>query len=262
MTDADRIAGFAVDLAAICGRIALEHFRGGDGDRSKRDDSYDPVTAADIAIERRVRAAVRETFPTHGVIGEELPDERDDADECWVVDPIDGTRGFVLGLPTWGILIGHLRHGRPVFGLMYQPLADDLVYGDARGAYLERAGRARRLSVAPTAALADAHLCCTHPDMFERDGTKAAFLRLAGKVRSVRYGTDCYGYASLALGGTHIVAEGGLKPCDVLPLIPIVEAAGGTICDWRGGSAVGATEVVAAASPELARAALAALDGA
>lgn len=255
------VGEFARGIGREAGAIALRYFRSGITAASKADTEFDPVTAADLAIERHLRDAIRSRYPTHGIVGEELPDEAADARECWVIDPIDGTRGFVLGLPTWGVLIALMSGGRPVLGLMYQPLTDDLVYGDGDGAFIERAGGRRPLAVRSAPTLEEAQLCCTTPAMFDGPRDAAAFARLAARVRAVRYGTDCYGYASLALGGAQLVVEGGLKPCDVIPLIPIVEGAGGLVRNWKGGTALGAREVVAAADQSLLEAALATLAG-
>ena len=259
MTDLAGIGAFACELGREAGALALRYFRTGLAAASKTEAGFDPVTAADLAIERHLREAIRRRYPTHGIVGEELPDESADASHCWVIDPIDGTRGFVLGLPTWGILLGLMQGGRPVLGLMYQPLTDDLVYGDGNETFIERAGARRPLAVQPASDLAQAQLCCTHPAMFEEPADAAAFARLATRVRAVRYGTDCYGYASLALGGAQLVVEGGLKPCDVIPLIPIVEGAGGLVRSWAGQTGLGARKIVAAADAGLLDATLAVL---
>lgn len=251
----DEFVQAAIAIAEAAGEVALRYFRTSLDASNKQATGFDPVTAADIDIEMMVRERLRRRFPTHRIIGEELPEDPGEADACWVVDPIDGTRGFLLGLPTWGILLGFLQAGRPALGLMYQPLTGDLFYGSAAGSFLRRSGVSTPIRCAPSRELAKATLCCTHPDMFAAPGDAQGFIALTKGVRSVRYGTDCWGYASLAMGGADLVFEADLKPCDVIPLIPIVEGAGGCIQAIDGGSAVGATKVVAATDKDLALAA-------
>lgn len=256
------VSEFARLVARAAGDVALQYFRGSLDPRNKASVGFDPVTAADIEIEMLVRERIRRHFPTHRVIGEELPEDPGSSEYCWIIDPIDGTRGFLLGLPTWGILMGLVRGDTPLFGLMYQPLSDDMFVGTRERSWHYRGERSTRLTCADDRPLAEATLCCTHPDMFAGELAEKGFKRLSGQVRSVRYGTDCWGYASLAMAGADLVFEADLKPCDVAPLIPIVEGAGGTILAIDGGSALGAPAVVAATSAALANEALRVYGGA
>ncbi len=250
------ISEFARVVARAAGDVALQYFRGSLDPRNKASVGFDPVTAADIEIEMLVRERIRRHYPTHRVIGEELPEDPGSSEYCWIIDPIDGTRGFLLGLPTWGILMGLMHGETPIFGLMYQPLCDDMFVGTRERSWHYRGDRSTRLTCADARPLAEATLCCTHPDMFADEAARSGFERLNREVRSVRFGTDCWGYASLAMGGADIVFEADLKPCDVAPLIPIVEGAVGMIQALDGGPALGAPAVVAATSPALANEAL------
>lgn len=247
-----KLLDLAIAICEAAGEVALGYFRTPVTACNKRDDGFDPVTAADIDIEMLVRERIRREFPTHRIVGEELPEDPGDTAACWVVDPIDGTRGFLLGLPTWGILLGFIRSGAPHLGVMYQPLTGDLIFGSPEGSFIKRSGQFTPIQCAPPKHLAAGTLCTTHPDMFASAEDAAGFAALTHAVLSVRYGTDCWGYASLAMGGADLVFEADLKPCDVIPLIPIVEGAGGVIQALDGGTAVGASQVVAATHASLA----------
>ena len=177
---------------------------------------------------------------------------------CWVVDPIDGTRAFITGMPLWGTLIA-LNDGREAtLGLLDQPVLGERYVGRRDGAFLHARGSVRRLRARSGRTLAQASLCCTTPDMFDAD-ERAAFERLAAAARLVRYGGDCYAYAQLAAGHVDLVVESDLKPWDVQALVPLVRGAGGLVSDWSGGAAEAGGQIVAAGSPALHAEAMAVL---
>jgi histidinol phosphatase-like enzyme (inositol monophosphatase family) len=244
---------FAHELADAAGRAILPHFRRRmTVDNKASDGGYDPVTAADRAAERIVRKLVRGRFPDHGFEGEEYGNEALEARFRWVVDPIDGTRAFVLGLPVWGTLIGLTRDGEPVLGLMDQPFTRERFWADGRGAYWrDPDGRRRKLRTRASPSLAEAMMTTTHPDLFAAGAERRGFETIKSRVRACRYGGDCYTYCLLAAGHIDLIVEAGLKPYDVTALVPIVERAGGVMTTWDGAPASRGGRIVAAGDPRL-----------
>lgn len=252
---------FAVHLSQIAAGEILEHFRASfDIDNKAAGDAYDPVTIADRNAEAAIRREIRRVYPDHGILGEEHGFEPGSSPYTWVLDPIDGTRAFVLGQLHWGTLIALNDGLRPILGLMHQPFTRETFIGSALGGELRHADRVRRLATRQTTRLKDAVICATDPSMFTAPERRAAFDRIAPRARSVRYGGDCYTPCLVAAGHADLVIEVGMKAWDVQPLIPIVESAGGVISDWRGESAVNAYAVVIASNRELHAEAIAALD--
>jgi myo-inositol-1(or 4)-monophosphatase len=245
MTAVD-FAAFVDQLAAASGDAILPFFRTSLGVEDKGAGAgFDPVTAADKAGESVMRAMIRKTFPEHGLIGEEHGDQATDAEYVWVLDPIDGTRSFILGLPVWGTLIGLTRRGRPCFGLMHQPFVGETFSGDGASAQYRGRGGTRRLRARACARLEDAMLMATCPTMFDAE-ERARFDAVSAATRQTRWGGDCYAYAMVAAGHLDLVVEANLKPYDVVALIPIVEGAGGVITTWEGGPATDGGRIVAA----------------
>ena len=193
-----------------------------------------PVTEADRAAESAIRERIAERYPEHGVIGEEFGSERVDAEWVWVIDPIDGTGAFISGLPTFGTLIGLLRGGVPLLGILDQPVLAERWCGvDEPGVLRRSTHNAQVIHTNMHAELGSAITFATSPDMFTGDA-QGAWQRLADGVERVRYGVDCYAYGLLALGCIDIVCEAHLKPWDYLALAPIVQGAGGRMTDWDG----------------------------
>jgi myo-inositol-1(or 4)-monophosphatase len=265
---ADEIAavvGFANELADAAGAVILPHFRSQLAVENKAGAAaFDPVTAADRGAEAAMRALIRSRFPSHGILGEEFGAQPGD-DATWVLDPVDGTRGFITGLPTWGTLIGLQVGERPLVGVMDQPFVRDRFVASPLGAELRSIGpdgavRHVPLRVRPCASLNEAVLSTTSPDLFagaERD----AFTTVREQVRLTRYGGDCYAYSLLALGLIDVVVESGLQPYDIVALIPIIERAGGVVTSWDGRSPVRGGRIVAAGDRRVHDAALRALSG-
>ncbi|WP_375465745.1 histidinol-phosphatase [uncultured Methylobacterium sp.] len=249
---------FMDDLADASGRAILPFFRAQFAldDKARGAAPFDPVTEADRAAELVLRKMIRETFPAHGILGEEFGSERMDAEYVWVLDPIDGTRSFISGLPTWGTLVGLTRNGGAVRGLMHQPYLGERFSGDGRSARLRGPRGERTLRTRRCASLAAAMLATTDPRLFSEGDEAERFRAVEAQVRMSRYGTDCYAYCMLAAGQIDLVIEAGLKPYDIVALIPIVEGAGGTITGWDGGPATAGGRVVAAGDPRLHAAAL------
>lgn len=242
-------------IAEAAAAETLPRFRAQGAVSNKLAAGFDPVTEADQQAEKAIRAVINAEFPDHGILGEEFGAENEGSRCVWVIDPIDGTRSFISGVPLWGTLVGLTVDGDAVAGMMAQPFVGELFYATDAGAFYEGPRGNGVLATRPTRRIADATLCTTTPALF-KDGRRTAFDRLEASVRLSRYGTDCYAYCMLAAGHVDLVVEVGLQSYDIVALIPIIERAGGKITDWRGGPAEAGGEIVAAATPELHAAAL------
>ncbi|HWL06380.1 MAG TPA: histidinol-phosphatase [Xanthobacteraceae bacterium] len=254
-------SSFVDELASASGDTILPFFRTSLAVENKNAGDFDPVTAADRASENAMRALIRRTFPDHGIIGEEYGNERSDAEYVWVLDPIDGTKSFVGGMPAWGTLIGLLRFGEPVFGMMHQPFTRERFTGDGAAAHYRGPAGERDMRVRTCHSLSDAALYTTSPRLMQAD-ERAAFATVEDAVRLSRYGGDCYAYCMLAAGHIDLVIETGLKPYDIMALIPIIAGAGGIITDWDNRPAQNGGRIVAAGDARVHRAALEMLNSA
>ena len=254
-------SAFLNELAAISGETILPFFRTALSVSDKsRSGSFDPVTAADHAAETAMRSLISRNFPNHGIIGEEYGSHHADAEYVWVLDPIDGTKSFISGMPAWGTLIGLLRNGEPVYGMMNQPFTRERFSGDGGAAHYGGPAGERALMVRPCESLAEAVLFTTSPRLMNA-ADRPAFERVEEKVRLSRYGGDCYAYCMLAAGHVDLVIETELKPYDVLPLVPIIQGAGGVITSWDGGTPNGGGRVIAAGDKRVHAAAMELLKG-
>jgi myo-inositol-1(or 4)-monophosphatase len=260
MTAVD-FAAFVDQLADAAGEAILPFFRTSLAVEDKsRGGAFDPVTAADRAAEAAMRALIRDKFPEHGVIGEEFGAERTDAEYVWVLDPIDGTKSFISGMPAWGTLIALTRFGEPVFGMMHQPFIGERFSGDGGAARYRGPRGARDLHVRPCPNLGEALLFTTSP-LLMNESDRRLFARVEEVARLSRYGGDCYAYCMLAAGHVDLVIETELKPHDIIPLIPIVRGAGGVMTDWEGNGPEQGGRVVVAGDPRVHEAALRVLAG-
>jgi inositol-phosphate phosphatase/L-galactose 1-phosphate phosphatase/histidinol-phosphatase len=224
------------------------------------DDKSDrsPVTVADREAEAAMRRLIEARFPDHGILGEEHGSVRAEAEHLWVLDPIDGTKSFISGIPLFGTLIALLHRGQPVLGVIDQPILGER--------WLGAAGRPTTLNGAPVQtrscpSLAAATLFSTAPDSMFASFEAEGFARLRRAVKLMRTGADCYAYAQLASGFIDLVVEGQLKPYDYCALVPVIEGAGGVITDWQGAPLGLASDgkVLACGDPTLAAAARARL---
>jgi histidinol-phosphatase len=254
-------AAFVDELATASGEAILPFFRTSLGVEDKSvSGRFDPVTAADRAAEVAIRTLIREHFPDHGVVGEEYGNERTDAEYVWVIDPIDGTKSFISGMPAWGSLIALTRNREPVYGMMHQPFIRERFTGDGGAARYRGPAGDRALMVRACERLQDAVLFTTSP-LLMNAADRAAYARVEAAVRLPRYGGDCYAYCMLAAGHVDLVIEASLKAHDIVALIPIVTGAGGIITDWDGGSASRGGRIVAAGDKRVHEAALRLLNG-
>jgi inositol-phosphate phosphatase / L-galactose 1-phosphate phosphatase / histidinol-phosphatase len=224
----DSFLALAAELADAAGAAIRPYFRTALTVDDKADLS--PVTAADRAAEAAMRRLIAARFPEHGIIGEEYGRERDDAEYVWVLDPIDGTKSFISGVPLFGTLIALAQGGRPILGVIDQPISRERWVG-AAGRETTHNGRPARCR--PCTGIAAATVFATTPAMFE-GADSAAFARVAGAAKLVRFGADCYAYGLVALGFVDVVIEASLKTYDFGAMLPIVEGAGGVATDWQG----------------------------
>jgi myo-inositol-1(or 4)-monophosphatase len=238
---------FLHELCDAAAAETLPRFRAGMAVDNKEAEGFDPVTQADRAAEAAIRALILERYPLHGIVGEEEDAVRPDADYCWIIDPIDGTRSFICGLPSWGTLIGLQHRGRPVAGVMSQPFTGERYVGHGGGAFLVRNGGRVPLSTRGTTRLADALMMTTTPFLFDEDDI-GRYRSVEAACRLTRYGYDCYAYAMVAAGQIDLVVESSLKSYDIAPLIPVIEAAGGIVTTWDGGDARDGGRILAAAN--------------
>ena len=254
-------------LADLARKETLAAFRpaGGISADNKRAEGFDPVTAADRAAEAAMRALIEAERPEDGIHGEEFGIKRGSSGLTWVLDPIDGTRGYMSGTPTWGVLIALAREeaagpGAPLLGVIDQPYIGERFWGGFGSAgSLGPLGEAA-LATRPARKLSEATLFSTFPEV----GTPAegaAFARLSQAAQLTRYGMDCYAYALVAAGQIDLVVEAGLQAYDVAAPIAVIEAAGGLVTDWQGGPAHRGGQVIAAANRDIHAEAMALLNG-
>jgi histidinol phosphatase-like enzyme (inositol monophosphatase family) len=244
---------FAHATARSAGDVVLRHFRRPiDVENKDRVGGYDPVTVADLAAETVIRDAISAAYPTHGLFGEEQGRIAGADPRTWVIDPIDGTRSFMIGQLSWGILIALNDGERPVVGVAYQPFVGEAFVAHAGGLSQWRRGSERRaLTTRRCARIEDAIVVTTDPRHFGPAREAAAYAAVTRNARLVRYGGDCYCYTQLAMGLCDVVIETGLGPWDIQALVPLIESAGGVITDWRGGPCHGGGDVLACGDAKL-----------
>ncbi|WP_137043431.1 histidinol-phosphatase [Pseudolabrys sp. FHR47] len=247
--------GFVDKLAAASGDTIMPFFRSALTVENKKAGGFDPVTAADRAAEEAMRDMIRKAFPEHGILGEEYGSEANDAEYVWVLDPIDGTKSFISGMVAWGTLIGLMRFGEPVYGMMHQPFTRERFSGDNGAALYRGPGGNRSLNARACTGLDDALMFTTSP-LLMKEADRAQFRKVEDKVKLSRYGGDCYAYCMLAAGQIDLVIETELKPYDIVALIPIIQGAGGIITTWEGAPAQGGGRVVVAGDKRVHEAAL------
>jgi len=253
---------FLNQLADAAAEVILPIFRSTMtvSEKNDADKRFDPVTEADRNAEKAMRALINAHHPDHGIFGEEFGPENIDADYVWVLDPIDGTRAFISGLPLWGVLIGLKHCGDPATGMIAQPYLGERFYGDDAGAFLDHNGRTSRISTRACASIADMTLSTTTPVLFSAS-EYAGYKAVEDEARLTRYGYDCYAYAMLAMGFIDCVIETQLHAYDIEPIVPIIEGAGGRVTDWQGNRKTGGGQVLAVGDERLLEQVLKRLEG-
>ena len=263
MTDAEQAELIAVahELADAARAATLAHFRRADLTAdSKEAARFDPVTVADRLSEARMREILARRRPQDAILGEEMGATAGQSGLTWVLDPIDGTRAFLAGCPTWGVLISVADASGPIYGLIDQPYIGERFEGGFGRAAMQGPQGGRPLQTRGARALADCLIMSTFPEVGSPE-EGAAFHRLAGQCRLTRYGADCYAYALLAAGHIDLVVEAGLQAYDVQAPIAVITAAGGMVTGWDGAPAHQGGRVLAAANPQVHAAAMAVLNG-
>lgn len=250
-------------LADVARPETLRHFRTGlvpDDKGPNAGGRFDPVTEADRAAERAMREVLARERPEDAILGEEYGPRPGTSGLTWVLDPIDGTRGYISGTPTWGVLISVADEEGPLFGLIDQPYIGERFEGGFGRAFMQGPQGRFALRVGRARPLEEATVLTTFPEI-GTEAERAAFRRVADRARLVRYGMDCYGYALLAAGQVDLVIEAGLQPYDVQAPIAVVTAAGGLATAWDGTPAHGGGRLLAAANPAIHAAAMELLAG-
>jgi histidinol-phosphatase len=221
----------AVDAALLGGKRTLAYFNAGVAVETKADDT--PVTIADREAELVIRQRLKTAFPHHSIVGEEGGLEDGVPEFKWIIDPIDGTKSFIRGVPLYGVLIGLEIEGKASVGAVYLPATDEMLYGAVgHGAFLN----GRRARVSSTAKLEDATLLVTSAESARKRGD--AYDQLASRVKLVRGWGDCYGYVLVATGRADIMLDAGMNVWDCAPILPILEEAGGRFTDWTGNATI------------------------
>ncbi len=254
------IETFLDSLCSAAAEQTLPLFRTTIPVANKEKRGFDPVTEADRAAEMAIRNLIGRRYPDHGIIGEEFGSENEQARHQWIIDPIDGTRAFITGIPVWGTLIALYEDGRPRAGAMDQPFTGERFTGIDGNATFKKDGVEGKLQSSRVARLCDATMLTTDPNLFS-GAEREQYDRLSSAMQLNRYSTDCYGYCMVAAGQADLVLESGLSIYDIAALIPIVEGAGGVLTDWSGGDATGGGSILAAANAELHSAAIRMLKG-
>jgi len=229
-----KLDAFILELGAVAAEVILPLFRAEHGLENKAEKGFDPVTRADREAEAAIRRAITARFPDHGVIGEEHGEDRPDAEFVWVLDPVDGTRAFIAGLPLWTTLIGLRFQGKPVLGSIGQSFLGEIYIGHPGGSRLVTSSGETPLKVRSCPKLTDAIIATTDPEMCFRPAEAEAWAGMRRATRLARLGCDAYAYAMVAAGTMDMVVEAGLKTWDIAAALPVIEGAGGVVTDWRG----------------------------
>ncbi|MEM9900853.1 MAG: inositol monophosphatase family protein [Pseudomonadota bacterium] len=252
---AEQLYRCACDAADAAARETLRLFRAPGLEIENKDaglagDQFDPVTLADTRAEAAIRAVLAKARPDDAIFGEEMAARAGTTGLTWTIDPIDGTRAFVIGAPTWGTLIAVSDGQGPILGLIDQPYTGERWIGGLGYASFVRSGVSKLVGARQTAQLGNAILCTTFPEV-GTPAERAIFERLSDRVQLTRYGLDCYAYALVASGGVDLVLEAGLKAYDICAPIAVIEAAGGIVSDWAGGPAYEGGRVLAASNAKI-----------
>lgn len=245
-------------FADLSGPAILKSFRHRIAVDNKVNGGFDPVTAADRGAEKVIASALKARFPDHALTGEEFGELDGLSQYRWIVDPIDGTRAFIMGSPLWGTLIGLMDGGQPLLGLMDQPFTGERFWSSEKRTHMRRgpAGKTMTLKTRPCTKLSDAVLTSTHPGLFAKGRQQEILARFEKSVRMTRFGGDCYGYCLLAAGFVDLIIEPSLKTYDIAPLIPIIERAGGVVTTWSGEPASAGGDILASGDRRVHEAAL------
>ncbi len=253
------LTDFARFLAVESGQTILPLFRTHLAVEAKGSGHWDPVTEADKAAELIIRKHIETRYPDHGIIGEEFGAKEGLSGYQWILDPIDGTRSFVIGMPTWTTLIGLYYEGKPLLGVMNQPFIGEMFVGTPEGSTVEKNGNQQRLKVRKHPALSEAQIGTTTASFLPTAGQAKNFANLSNKVQLTRYSGDAYFFSLVAAGHLDIALDAQLQIYDIAALIPIITGAGGCVAEWSGGDPTQGGNIIAANSQALLNEAIALL---
>ncbi len=258
-TSTEALLAFAVELAQATRSIALPLFRTAMAVDNKQTGGFDPVTQADRAAEKAMRSMIEERYPDHGIFGEEFGEKPGRSDFTWILDPIDGTRSFICGTPTWMTLAGVKHNGRMIAGAAGQPFTDEIFAGSKKGAHLLRANRQSELRCTTETDLARVLAGTTAPSLYRKHGHQERLMRIENTVQSLRFDADSYFHCMVAAGQLGISLDTGLQSYDIAALIPIIEGAGGIVTTWDGQDACNGGDILVAGNTALHEQAMALL---
>ncbi len=257
----DQLVNFARFLAKESAKATLPLFRSNLAVDAKKSHDWDPVTEADRSAERLIRQHIHARYPDHGIIGEEYGITLGTSGIDWILDPVDGTRSFVIGMPTWTTLIGVYVDGKPLIGIMYQPYVGEMFVGQPGRATIERHSETRDIRVRPSPNLSQAQIGTTTAQLADLNPNSAGYEKLAKTVQLTRYSGDAYFFSLVAAGHLDIAVDAGMQIYDIAALIPIIQGAGGCLMEWTGGDPTKGGNIIAANSEKLLHAAAEILRG-
>jgi myo-inositol-1(or 4)-monophosphatase len=255
------LTNFALSLANASAKVILPHFRQNTPIEVKAAAVWDPVTEGDKAGERIIRQMIEANYPDHGIIGEEYGVKDGRSGFTWVLDPVDGTRAFVIGFPSWATLIGLYYEGKPVIGVMNQPFVGELFYGNPDGAWTNHRGVVSPIRCRQGIKLADAKIGTTAPELYRTPDDQAGLQALRAKAKLTRYGGDAYYFSLVAAGHLDIAMDAGLQIYDIAALIPIIRGAGGAVGSWNDTDPSQGGNIITAGSQALLDEAIATMRG-
>ena len=245
-----KLLEFSNFLADNARKISLKYFKKKIEIISKNKQIFDPVTIADIAIQKKINKLINQYYPRHSVLGEEESIIKESIYE-WCIDPIDGTKSFIQGIPLWGTLISLAKNKKIILGIADIPALDERYIGYSNKSYKIVRGKKSLLGVSSKFKLSECILNTTSPYVFANRSDQRSFEKLSTKVKSTRLGGDCYSYCLLADGHVDIVLESGLKPWDIRALEPIITNAGGTIRTWENTEVISGGRIIACNNQKL-----------
>jgi myo-inositol-1(or 4)-monophosphatase len=261
-TELENRLAFAHRLADVAREVIRPYFRRGIDVVDKGvAGAFDPVTEADKRAEQAMRALIAQVYPGDGILGEEFGLKTGDSGFVWALDPIDGTRAFIVGQPLWGTLIALEHNGKSLIGILDQPFLDERFTGFGGATEFRTASSIQQLKTRACAQLSEAVITTTHPMLHFKEAERERYWKVEKRCRLSRYGGDCYGYALVAMGFVDLVIETDLKRWDIAPLIPIIEGAGGVVTNWNGKSTNEGGNVIAAGDKRVHAEALKILSG-
>ena len=249
-TDIDNFVKFANKLADEARKISLFYFKKKINIKSKSKKKFDPVTIADISVQKKINSIINDKYPCHSILGEELSIENK-SDFEWCIDPIDGTKSYIQGVPLWGTLISLSKKDKIILGLVDIPALDERYIGFKKTAYKFVKRKKTIMKVSKNNKLKNAILNTTSPNVFANKSDQNSFERLSKKTKSTRLGGDCYNYCLLADGHTDIVVESGLSPWDIRALEPIITNAGGILKTWDNNNIFNGGKIIACTNKSL-----------